>query len=219
MRTLIIGGGKVGSFLAAKLSHSGHVVTVIEAKPERARQVVADAKVLVFEGDGTDPQLLSAADVDRADWVLAVTGVDENNLVAAQLSMTLGARNVLARLNDPANKPTFEALNISAVAVTDLMGDVISREVAIPDLGRFDLFAGGMVEVLELDVPNSFQAISVSDLDLPEDSIVVTVGTGDAVRVARGNTMIKAGDRVLVAVKVASVGSIYRAFELEDGVK
>ncbi len=212
MRTLIVGGGKVGSFLASKLARAGHVVTVIEDHPDRARQVVADTNVLVFEGDGTDVELLKAADVDRADWVLAVTGVDENNLVAAQLALTLGAKRVLARLNDPSNKPTFQALDINAIAVTDLMAEVISREVAVPDLERLDLFAGGKVEILELEVPAAFGAAAIVDLTLPEQSIVVTVGRGDEVTVARGNTVVRPGDRIVVAAMVDTTGDVYRAF-------
>jgi trk system potassium uptake protein len=215
MRTLIIGGGKVGSYLARRLSREGHVVAVIEANRDRARRVVADTKVLVFEGDGTDVELLGAADVDRADWLLAVTGVDEDNLVAAQLGKTLGAKRVLARLNDPLNKPTFEALDIKAVAVTDLMADVISRELAVPELDRPDLFAGGKVEIFELDVPMAFGRARVADLGLPEDSVVITVGHGDEVVVARGDTVVAPGDRVVIAAKVESTSGVYSAFGVE----
>lgn len=216
MRTLVIGGGKVGSYLARRLSKEGHVVAVIEANRERARRVVADTKVLVFEGDGTDVELLAAADVDRADWLLAVTGVDEDNLVAAQLGKTLGAKRVLARLNDPLNKPTFDALDIKAVAVTDLMADVISRELAVPDVQRSDLFAGGKVEIFELDVPKAFGRSRIADLGLPPDSVVVTVGSGDGVSIARGDTVIEPGDRVVVAAKVDSTSQVRAAFGLEQ---
>lgn len=212
MRTLIVGGGKVGAYLARRLSKDGHTVSVIEANRDRARRVVADARVLVFEGDGTDVELLKAADVDRADWVLSVTGVDEDNLVSAQLARTLGARRVLARLNDPANRPTFEALGINALAVTDLMVDVISRELAVPDLERADLFVGGKVEVFEIDVPATFPMARVVDLDLPEGSIIVTVGSGDGVQVARGNTVIRPGERIVVASRVESVPEVHQVF-------
>jgi trk system potassium uptake protein TrkA len=215
MRALIIGGGKVGSYLARRLSKEGHVVALIETNRERARRVVADAKVLVFEGDGTDVELLGAADVDRADWLLAVTGVDEDNLVAAQLGLTLGAKRVLARLNDPINKATFDALGIKAVAVTDLMADVISRELAVPDVARSDLFAGGKVEIFELDVPKDFDRTTISDLGLPVDSVIVTVGHGDSVVVARGATVISGGDRLVVASKVGITSAVYAVFGLE----
>lgn len=215
MRVVVIGGGKVGAYLARHLAKEGQVVTVIEENPERARRVTSETKVLVFEGDGTDIELLRAADVHRSDWVLPVTGHDEDNLVAAQLSLTLGAKHVLARMSDPANKATFDALGIQYVGVTDLMVSVISQEVAIPDLQRANLFAGGKVSVLELDIPDDFEATPVNDLDLPKDSVLVTVIHGDQVTVARGDTRVRPGDRVVAASIPASAGAVYAAFGVD----
>jgi len=215
MRVVVVGGGKVGVYLARHLSKTGQVVSVIEEKPERARKVTTETKVLVFEGDGTDIELLRAADVHRSDWVLAVTGQDEDNLVAAQLSLTLGAKHVLARMNDPANKATFDALGIQYVAVTDLMVSVISTEVAVPDLQRTDLFAGGKVVVLELDIPNDFEATRVQDLDLPGDAVLVTVVHGDQVSVVRGDTRVRPGDRVIAASLPGSEGAVCSVFGVD----
>ena len=125
MRVTLIGGGKVGSFLSRELHDAGHAVTVVEDHAGRAKTLTDDSKVLVLEGDGTDINLLMGADTGRADWVLAVTGLDEVNLVACQLAITLGARHVLARLNNPLNRPTFEARKIPVVAVTDVMATLI----------------------------------------------------------------------------------------------
>jgi trk system potassium uptake protein TrkA len=215
MRVVVVGGGKVGVYLARHLSKTGQVVSVIEEKPERARKVTAETKVLVFEGDGTDIELLRAADVHRSDWVLAVTGQDEDNLVAAQLSLTLGAKHVLARMNDPANKATFDALGIQYVAVTDLMVSVISTEVAVPDFQRTDLFAGGKVIVLELDIPNDFEATRVQDLDLPGDAVLVTVVHGDQVSVVRGDSRVRPGDRVIAASLPGSEGAVCAVFGVD----
>jgi len=215
VRVLVIGGGRVGSYLARQLVGQGHTVAVIEPVRARAEEIVADAKVLVFEGDGTDIELLRAAGVERADWVVAVTGRDEENLVAAQLAMTLGARRALARMNDPTNKATFDALGIQVVAVTDLMAKIISREVEVPDLQSHDLFAGGRVEVLELEVPPTFEPQRVADLTFPPDSVLVFVVRGDEVIFPRGDTLIRFGDRVLVACRVEQVGRVRRAFGLE----
>ena len=215
MRVVIIGGGKVGSYLARHLAAQGQVVSLIEENPERARRVTAETKVLVFEGDGTDIELLRAADVHRSDWILAVTGQDEDNLVAAQLSLTLGATHVLARMNDPANKATFDALGIQYVGVTDLMVNVISKEVAVPDLSRTDLFAGGKVIVLELDIPAGFEAARVQDLDLPADAVLITVVHGDRVSVARGDTRVRPGDRVIAASLPGSAQAVGAVFGVD----
>jgi trk system potassium uptake protein TrkA len=212
MRTLVVGGGKVGSYLARKLAGDGHIVSVIEMNHDLAMKVIGETDVIVFEGDGTDIDLLKRADVHRSDWVFAVTGKDDVNLVASQLAQTLGARNVLARLNDPANAPTFEALGLPTVAVTDLMVNVIERDLKVHDLDSSTLLVHGRVSVSEFDVGGGFEATVVQDLDLPESSLLVAIERGSDVLVPNGQTTVHPGDRIVVASTVAGIADIQVLF-------
>lgn len=213
MRIVIIGGGKVGSYLTRVMREAGHVVAVIEQDAGRAESIAEETEALVLEGDGTDVELLNTAGVDRADWVLAVTGQDESNVVACQLAATLGASRVLARLNNPRNRPTFEALGIPVVAVTDLMVQVISREVQadVGELVRLALLGRGQVSLLEVSIPDDTDEPEVIDLDLPQPSILVTVVRGDEVMVPRANTRLRPGDRVLAVTTVENEGPLRSA--------
>lgn len=209
MRVTLIGGGKVGSYLARELHKAGHVVTVIEEAHTHAESLTDDSKVLVLEGDGTDVRLLKAADTGRADWVLAVTGLDEVNLVACQLALTLGAKQVLARLNNPLNRPTFDALDIPVVAVTDVMATLISREVEVPEFRHVTLLGRGEVSVYEIDIPPEFEERPVAELRLPKGALLVAVVSGDEVIVPTATTTLRAGDQV------TAVSSV----DLEDEVR
>jgi trk system potassium uptake protein TrkA len=212
VRTLIIGGGKVGSYLAAKLAKDGHLVAVIETDHDLAMKVVGETGVIVFEGDGTDVDLLKRADVHRSDWVFAVTGKDDVNLVASQLALTLGATNVLARLNDPANAPTFDALGLPTVAVTDLMVDVIERDLKVHDLASSTLLVHGKLSVAEFEVGTGFEPAMVQDIALPESSLVVAIERGADVIVPNGQTTVRSGDRLVVASRVATLADIQILF-------
>lgn len=209
MRVTLIGGGKVGSYLSKELSKAGHVVTVIEESHAHAESLSDESKVLVLEGDGTDINLLKGCDTDRADWVLAVTGLDEVNLVACQLALTLGAKHVLARLNNPLNRPTFEALEIPVVAVTDVMAKLISREVEVDEFRHVALLGRGEVSVYEIDVPPEFEPAPVAELRLPRGSLLVAVVSGDEVSVPTATTILQPGDQVTAVSGV----------ELEDDVR
>lgn len=202
MRVILIGGGKVGSYLARELNKAGHVVTVIEEAHHHAQSLSDDSNVLVLEGDGTDVRLLKSADTARADWVLAVTGLDEVNLVACQLALTLGARQVLARLNNPRNRPTFDALDIPVVAVTDVMATLISREVDVPEFRHVTLIGRGQISVYEIDVPPSFEPRPVAELRLPLAAVLVAVVSGDDVEVPTAATTIRPGDQVTAVSNV-----------------
>lgn len=209
MRVVLVGGGKVGSHLARELHRGGHVVTVIEEAHGHAAALSDESKVLVLEGDGTDVRLLKAADTGRADWVLAVTGLDEVNLVACQLATTLGASRVLARLNNPLNRPTFDALDIPVVAVTDVMATLISREVDVPEFRHVTLLGRGEISVYEIDLSPGFEARPVAELRLPKGALLVANVSGDEVVVPTATTTLHPGDQVTVVSGV----------ELEDQVR
>ncbi|GMQ92666.1 MAG: NAD-binding protein [Acidimicrobiia bacterium] len=216
MRTLIIGGGKVGSYLARKLARDGHMVSVIETNHDLAMKVVGATGVIVFEGDGTDVGLLRRADVHRSDWVFAVTGKDDVNLVASQLALTLGAQNVLARLNDPANSPTFSALGVNTVAVTDLMVDVIERDLKVYQLESNTLLAHGKLSVSEFEVGSTFEPMAVQDIDLPDSALLVAIERGDDVFVPHGQTTVNPGDRLVVTSRTASISNVQELFFAGD---
>ncbi|GMR02708.1 MAG: NAD-binding protein [Acidimicrobiia bacterium] len=215
MRVLVVGGGKVGSYLARKLARSGHTVSVIEPRHDVAIKVVGETGVIVFEGDGTDVELLKRADVHRSDWVLAVSGKDDVNLVAAQLGRTLGAKKVLARLNDPANSPTFSALGIRTVAVTDLMVGVLERDLKVDALEASVLLAHGKLTVSEFEVGSAFEARPLQDVDIPPSSVIVAVERDDDLVVPRGPTMIRPGDRVVATSLVDKEGDLHSAFRAQ----
>lgn len=217
MRVVLIGGGKVGSYLARELAKSGHVVTVIEESHAHAANLADHSKVLVLEGDGTDIGLLESADVHRADWVLAVTGLDEVNLVACQLALTLGADNVLARLNNPLNRPTFDALDIPVVAVTDVMATLISREVEVAEFRHITLLGRGEISVYEVDVPAEFDERPVPELRLPKGALLVALVRGDEVRVPTATTVVKPGDQVTAVSNVEHQDHVRQALGYRNG--
>jgi trk system potassium uptake protein TrkA len=204
MRTIVVGGGKVGGYLGRALTKEGHTVTVIEASKEKARRLADLPRLLVIIGDGTEVEVLNKADAARSDWVVAVTGKDEDNLVACQLARTLGARHVIARLNDPMNAPTFSALEIPVVAVTDMIVRVISHEVQIEaeQLERVTLLARGELSLVEVDIPDGTPVRRVSNASLPGKTVLVALLRNDEVFIPHGDTELRPGDRVLAVTKL-----------------
>jgi trk system potassium uptake protein TrkA len=199
----MVGGGKVGGYLARELAEVGHGVIVIEEDEAHATALGEEADALVVCGDGCDMALLESVGVRKADYFLAVTGRDEDNLVACQLARTaFGVTKVLARLNDPRNRPAFDALSVPVVAVTDLLVQVISRELDVTDLARVALLGRGEVSLLEVEIPKTADPRLVPEIRLPPSSVLVAIRRDDGVRVPRATTMIEPGDRVLAVTLV-----------------
>lgn len=109
MKILIVGGGQVGSNLAAILSGDGHQVSLIEvdrSKCSKIEERISDVRVMC--GDGDEPYLLEEADIRAADVVVAATGDDEDNLVVCLLAkFEYGVAHTMARVNNPKNEWLF----------------------------------------------------------------------------------------------------------------
>jgi trk system potassium uptake protein TrkA len=212
MRVVLIGGGKVGWFLARELVSAGHFVAVVEESEDRAQTVADDVDAVVVHGDGTNVGVLEAASVHDADWLLAVTGLDEVNLVACELGLTLGAKRVLARLNAPWNRPTFDALKIPVVGITDLMVQVVSQEVAVSQLERIAVLGRGQMSLCEYEIPAGFTPVELQNLELPTPSLVVAVLREDQVIVPGGTTQLLPGDRITAVTTIAQESALHRVF-------
>src|SRR4029079_9797677 len=83
---VVIGGGNVGYYLTKELLAAGHEVVMIEKDPGRARTIADELGSIVIPNDGSEGRYQAEAGMSRADVVAAVTGDDEDNLVACQVA-------------------------------------------------------------------------------------------------------------------------------------
>ena len=100
MRIIIIGVGEVGFHVAKALSQENFDITVIDIDPLKCRRATEHLDVIVVEGNGASPKNLLKANVDGADYVLALTRSDEVNLISSQQAHVLGAKKIIARLRN-----------------------------------------------------------------------------------------------------------------------
>lgn len=113
MFVLIVGGGKVGSYLTRALLQQDHEVVVVEKQDRKAKELerLLDTNVSIV-GDGCDPLVLEQAGIARADVVIADTGDDEDNLVVCLIAKKKTKARCIARVNNPKNKMIFESLDV-----------------------------------------------------------------------------------------------------------
>lgn len=123
MYVIVVGGGKVGYFLARDLLDRGEEVTLVEKDGARAEWLESQLGSIVMRGDGDELAFLATTGIERADAVLAVTGDDEDNLVALQMAkQRFNVPRTIARVNNPANVDIFKELGVDeAVSATEVL--------------------------------------------------------------------------------------------------
>lgn len=131
MYVIVVGGGKVGYYLARDLLERGEEVLLIEKDGARADWLSGQLGSIVLKGDGDEMAFLGTTGMERADVVMAVTGDDEDNLIALQLAKTrFHVKKTIARVNNPANVRIFKILGVDdAISATELLLDAIEPKI------------------------------------------------------------------------------------------
>ena len=204
MYVVIVGAGKVGWNLARELINKRHEVTVIEADAHRYAVVEQELEHSAMYGDGSELWVLERSGIERADLVVAVTGDDEDNILISQVAREkYGVARVVARCNNPRNLQHFKLLDIlPAVSATDLILRLIEHEV--PKYGLVHLLdlEEEQLEIIEMEVADDAPAAGrkVIDIDLPDGSLIISVLREGGGMVPKGDTVIEAGDEVLLVL-------------------
>lgn len=214
MYVVIVGGGRIGRYIAKDMASKGHEVTVIERLAARCETLVAETDVLVIEGDAGDVRYLEQAHVDRADVFVATTHEDDDNLVSCQLAkIEFNVKRAISRVNTPKNVEIFEKLGIEAVSSTRLISELLENEFSVGELIRLGSLRGGRVSLVEVRIPSDAVALSgrlVQDLGLPFDAVLVAIFREDETIIPRGSATIEPGDDV-VALTTPEVEDELRA--------
>jgi trk system potassium uptake protein TrkA len=216
MYVVICGGGKVGWNLARELIEKNHEVTLIEQDRRRYLIIEEELEHAVQYGDSTELWILERAGIQRADLVIAVTGDDEDNILICQIAKEKYlCERTISRVNNPRNMQHFELLGIQpAVSATDLILRLIEHEV--PQYGLVHLLdlPAERLEIIEIEVTTGAPAASkrVDEIAIPDGSLIISVLRNGEGFVPKAETVIEAGDEVLLVLDPGLEEEITRQF-------
>ncbi len=219
-RIVIVGGGNVGLAVARALEARTNRVRVKVIERSRARaEAAADAleRTIVLNGDGMDIEILTEANIDRADAVLAVTDDDKTNLLVAVRAKSAGCPMAIALVNDPTLVPLMGPLDIDAyinpraTTVSSILRHIRHGRVrAIYSLGD------GEAEVIEAQVLSTSPLAGryIRDIDFPEGVLVGAVLKGERVLKPTGGLRVEEGDVVALFAMAADVPEVERLLQV-----
>jgi trk system potassium uptake protein TrkA len=189
---IIVGGGKIGYYLAKELLEDQHEALIIEQDAEKCAQIADDLGEVVMLGDGCEAATLERAGMARADMVIALTGDDEDNLVVCQVAKhKFDVPHTVARINNPKNESIFKKLGIDAtISSTSVILAHIEQELPSHPLIPLMTLKGGL-EIVEIKIPPEAQVVGrpIKGILLPQQSLITLIVGAD--------TVIQAGDEVV----------------------
>ena len=201
MYVIVVGGGKVGYYLAAELLQQGHEVLLVEKDQDRAHRIAEELGNVVLAGDGCETSVLSEAGVRRSDVLVAVTGDDEDNLVSCQVAKVhFRVPRTIARINNPRNERIFRTLGIDVtVSATSILMSLIEHEMPQRALLHLLSIQASGVEFVEARLAAGSPPVgkAISDLALPADSSISLVLRDGAFLIPSGQLVLAKGDEVI----------------------
>ena len=213
---LLLGGGRTATIVADKLRHTGARVQMIERNPDRARELAEQLDgVRVLNGDITDSDVLDEADLPRIELVAALTGEDDANVLASVYAKAAGVPETIA---------VVHRLNFLSLLGRDGVDAALSPRTATAngvlrfvrgDVAQVATFLEGEVELLEFEIHKGSAADgqTIAELKLPRDVLISAVVRDGRSQIARGRTMLRKGDHVIVMAEPQSVDVVARTLD------
>ncbi len=217
---MMYGSDHVARAILDHLEKEGLRVKIIEPSLERCEIIAGQVapSTIVLHGEGTDEKLLKSENIRDMDAFIACAEEEETNILAAVLAKRLGAKSVIAVTNKPIFTPILAAngINITVSPSYTAIGSIL-QFIRLGRVLSVQPFFDDSAEFIEFIVPEEAPIVgqALKNFKLPHEAILTSIVRGSAVVIPRGETIIEAGDRVLVFTKRRSVHKVEQVFTAE----
>ena len=202
MYIIVVGGGRVGYYLVRALLDEGHEVLLVEKNATICEVINDELGSVCVQGDGCEAATLVELGTDRADMLVAVTGDDEDNLVACQVAKhKFNVPRTVARIRNPQNETLFKKLGIDVtISSTNVILEKIATEVPTHPLTHLLEIRDKGMEIVEVKIPPDSTTVGklVKELSLPPGSVLSLIIRKERKPVVpTASTIIEAEDQVI----------------------
>ncbi|OIQ85320.1 Trk system potassium uptake protein TrkA [mine drainage metagenome] len=219
-RIVIFGGGHIGLFLAQQIEGlpSGVSAKVVEMDPARAEEVARQLNnTMVLNGDVLDSAILEEAAVGTAETVVAVTNDDETNILAALLAKRQGCKRVMALVNKTDYSTLMSTLGIDVViSPRTITVSHILQHVRRGRIRAVYSLSEGFGELIEADAMETSPLVGkpLREVKLPNGVLIGAIVRDGKVISPRGNSVVQAGDRVILFAAAEAVKKVEKLFSV-----
>ena len=213
---MILGGSRIAQKTAERLDEQ-YNIKIIEASKERS-QKVADRfeNVLVIHGDGRNLDLLKEERIERMDAFIAVTGNSETNILSCHLAKNMGVRRTVAEVENIDFMGIAESMGIGSLVNKKLIAaSYIYKYTLGVEVAQAKCLTATDAEVFELVAKEETKITQspIKDVDFPDDAKIGGFIRGTKAFVAKGDTQIKPGDKVVVFSLPSAIKKLDKYFK------
>ncbi len=211
-KVIICGGGHVCFYLASQLLQVGMKVKIIERNEQRCEELCELLpKATIINGNAADQDLLMEERITDTDAFVALTGMDEENIIMSFFAKTLGVPKIIAKVNDDTRAQMVEGLGIDSIisaksaTADEIMGYVRARNNSYSSANVETMYrlVQGKVEALEFIIKKEceYTNVPLKDLPIKKNNLIACIGRRRKVIVPNGDDHLEVGDSVMVVTK------------------
>ncbi len=219
MKSIIIGGGKVGYYLAKALLERYYDVLVVEKDKATCQYFANTLDVTVVMGDGSTAAVLKKAGADKCDSVIAVTGEDEVNLVICQIAKKIfEVKKTIAKVNNPKNVETMRLLGVDiAISGTENIIRQMEREVDNSRIKEL-MPINAKTAVFEVIIPENYvyNGKMIADIKLPDGCNIICITRGEEMIIPRGRTKLLSNDELLIVSSISAANEVRKMLKIKN---
>lgn len=206
---MICGGGRVAYYLASQLCNLGMNVKIIERNRERCEELCELlSKATIINGDATEHDLLIEEGIEKTDAFIALTGMDEENIIMSLFASKQSVSKVIVKINEDRRAMMIDELGLDSIvsaktATADaILGYVRARRNSQCSANVETMYQllDGRVEALEFIIKseNAYTGVPLKDLNLKVNNIIACIARGRKIIIPNGDDSIQVGDSVVI---------------------
>lgn len=209
---LICGGGHLCFYLTSQLLQAGMQVRIIEKNEERCEVLCENfPRATIIHGDATDHDLLMEEGIQEADALVALTGMDEENIILSLFAKSQGVEKIIAKVNEDSRAQMVEGMGIdSIISAKSATADAIISYVrarknsySSDNVETMYQLVNGKVEAQEFIIRKEcqFTNVPLKDLETKPNNLIACIGRKREIIIPNGDDHIEVGDSVIVVTK------------------
>jgi len=213
MRVIITGASALGKHLAQKLVHRGSEVIVIESETKYAKDLAESLDCTIINAEGTRPDILEKAEIEKADAIVACTDHDQDNILIGLIARNYKVPKIILRIHDTQFLVVAKKLGFNdLINPSQIASSIISDTLRGVDTIELSSLVRGDVRFISVLATTKQIDRRLNEVTLPQKSAFIGIYRGNQFILFRENPVVKEGDEAIIITTADQINKIREFF-------